>query len=109
MFVKKVELVNGGKDPQRMSRGGLEASLDMQYALALAHPVPVVFQSTGGRGAKLDGNGKPTPEERAELISPAVDAMPRCFLVYKRSSVAILHFLPRYKHVESRASVPNEL
>lgn len=61
-----VELINGGENPQVMSRAGLEASLDVQYALALAHPVPVAYQSTGGRGIKLDSEGKPMPEERAD-------------------------------------------
>lgn len=61
-----VELVNGGENPQTMSRAGLEASLDVQYALALAHPVPVTFQSTGGRGAKLDSEGNALPEGRGD-------------------------------------------
>ncbi|SPO01529.1 related to tripeptidyl-peptidase I [Cephalotrichum gorgonifer] len=61
-----VELVNNGTNPQVMSKAGLEASLDVQYAVSLSHPVPVTFQSTGGRGAKLDGDGVPLPESVAD-------------------------------------------
>ena len=61
-----VTLVNNGTDPQVMSGVGLEASLDVQYALALAHPVPVTYHSTGGRGVKLDGEGNPLPESRTD-------------------------------------------
>src|SRR5699024_3136139 len=61
-----VTLINNGTDPQVMSKAGLEASLDVQYALALAHPVPVTYHSTGGRGVKLDGQGNPLPEPRTD-------------------------------------------
>lgn len=61
-----VELINGGEDPQIMSKAGMEASLDVQYALSLSHPVSVIYSSTGGRGIKLDGNGDPMPESRAD-------------------------------------------
>lgn len=61
-----VALINNGTDPQVMSRAGLEASLDVQYALALAHPVPATYHSTGGRGVKLDADGNPLPEARTD-------------------------------------------
>lgn len=61
-----VTLINNGTDPQVMSRAGLEAALDVQYALALSHPVPVTYHSTGGRGVKLDGNGNALPESRTD-------------------------------------------
>lgn len=61
-----VALINNGTDPQAMSRAGLEASLDVQYALALAHTVPVTYHSTGGRGVKLDSSGDSLPESRTD-------------------------------------------
>ncbi|PKS05997.1 hypothetical protein jhhlp_007830 [Lomentospora prolificans] len=61
-----VELINGGTDPQIMSKAGMEAALDVQYALSLSHPVNVMYSITGGRGVKLDANGDPMPENRAD-------------------------------------------
>ncbi|KAL2193918.1 tripeptidyl-peptidase-like protein [Corynascus similis CBS 632.67] len=50
-----VELVNNGTNPQDSPRhAGLEASLDVQYAMALGHPTDVIYYSTGGRGTMLD-------------------------------------------------------
>jgi len=62
-----VELVANGTNPQ-YPRGaaGHEASLDVQYAVALAHPAQVVYYVTGGRGAKLDGTGKPLPADESD-------------------------------------------
>lgn len=40
---------------------GLEANLDVQYALSLGHPTHVIYYVTGGRGIKLDSSGRPLP------------------------------------------------
>jgi len=57
-----VDLVNGGANPQEpLWRAGMEASLDVQWALALAHPAGLAYLSTGGRGVKLDANGNELP------------------------------------------------
>ncbi|EGO58688.1 hypothetical protein NEUTE1DRAFT_108290 [Neurospora tetrasperma FGSC 2508] len=40
---------------------GLEANLDVQYALSLGHPTQVIYYATGGRGTKLDSSGRPLP------------------------------------------------
>jgi tripeptidyl-peptidase I len=61
-----VELVNNGFNPQIVSRAGLEASLDVQYAMALGYPTNVVYYSTGGRGIKLDENGQELPVARTD-------------------------------------------
>ncbi|KAF6844253.1 tripeptidyl peptidase sed3 [Colletotrichum musicola] len=61
-----VELVNGGRNPQEISSAGTEASLDIQYALALAYPTNVVYYSTGGRGTKLDGDGLPYHDSESD-------------------------------------------
>ncbi|KAH9054074.1 subtilisin-like protein [Lactarius deliciosus] len=51
-----VELVNGGGyDPDTP---GIEASIDVQYASAMAYPTPIIFYSTGGRGEWSD-SGEP--------------------------------------------------
>ncbi|KAH9022342.1 Pro-kumamolisin, activation domain-containing protein [Lactarius pseudohatsudake] len=43
-----IELVNGGGyDPDTP---GVEASIDVQYASAMAYPTPIIFYSTGGIG-----------------------------------------------------------
>ncbi|KAK7955905.1 tripeptidyl-peptidase sed3 [Apiospora aurea] len=56
-----VALVNGGQNPQLPSSGaGTEASLDIEYAVALAWPARVTYLSTGGRGTKLDDTGAPS-------------------------------------------------
>ena len=58
-----VELVNGGENPQNLSRSGMEAALDMDYAMALGFPSNITYYSTGGRGVGLNDNGEPLPEE----------------------------------------------
>ncbi|KAH8995551.1 subtilisin-like protein [Lactarius hatsudake] len=53
-----VELVNGGEyDPENP---GTEASVDVQYASAMAYPTPIIFYSTGGIAEASDG-GEPLP------------------------------------------------
>ncbi|EPE10935.1 tripeptidyl peptidase precursor [Ophiostoma piceae UAMH 11346] len=53
-----VELVNGGANIQTPRyRAGIEASLDVQYVMALAYPTQIIYYSTGGRGDKIDRNG----------------------------------------------------
>jgi tripeptidyl-peptidase-1 len=56
-----IEPLNNGTNPQSPpSVAGLEASLDVQYALALGYPAQVTYYSTGGRGIKLDpATGRP--------------------------------------------------
>jgi tripeptidyl-peptidase-1 len=50
-----VTLLNNGTNPQDSPRhAGLEASLDVEYAMALGYPTNVVYYSTAGRGTKLD-------------------------------------------------------
>ncbi|KAL2188070.1 subtilisin-like protein [Thermothelomyces heterothallicus CBS 203.75] len=63
-----VELVNDGTNPQDSPRNaGLEASLDVEYAMALGYPANVVFYSTGGRGAMLDaGTGLALPASQSD-------------------------------------------
>lgn len=63
-----VELFNGGTNPQDSPRNaGIEASLDVQYAMALGYPTNVVYYVTGGRGTKLDAaTGKPLPAEQSD-------------------------------------------
>ena len=53
-----VELINGGANIQAPRYlAGIEASLDVQYAIALAYPTQIIYYSTGGRGDKIDSNG----------------------------------------------------
>ncbi|KAK1765827.1 tripeptidyl-peptidase-like protein [Phialemonium atrogriseum] len=57
-----VELLNDGANPQApIWMAGLEASLDVQYAMAIGYPTAVTYYSTGGRGVKLDGSGAEIP------------------------------------------------
>lgn len=55
----KVELVNGGKDPQDRGSAGGEAQLDLEYAMGLGYPSEVTYYATGGRGEKIGDDGKP--------------------------------------------------
>lgn len=62
-----VELLNNGTNPQDpLSSAGIEASLDIQYAMALGYPTSVIYYGTGGRGSKIDANGNPYPLERSD-------------------------------------------
>ncbi|KAI1800795.1 DHS-like NAD/FAD-binding domain-containing protein [Daldinia bambusicola] len=64
-----VVTLNNGTNPQPNepeSRAGLEASLDVEYAMALAYPANVIYYSTGGRGEKIDREGKVIPSNRSD-------------------------------------------
>lgn len=63
-----VELINGGTNPQDSpGNAGIEASLDVQYAMALGYPAHVVYYVTGGRGTKLDAaTGAPLAEGQSD-------------------------------------------
>ncbi|KAH6621631.1 peptidase S8/S53 domain-containing protein [Chaetomium sp. MPI-SDFR-AT-0129] len=56
-----VELVNGGLDTQDSESDSFEANLDAQYILGLAHPIPVVEYSVGGRGPLVATQTQPNP------------------------------------------------
>ncbi|RFU82046.1 tripeptidyl peptidase precursor [Trichoderma arundinaceum] len=59
----KVELVNGGVNSQELSKSGHEAALDVDYAVSVGFPTKVTYYATGGRGVKLDDEGKPIEGE----------------------------------------------
>ncbi|KAL2257894.1 hypothetical protein VTK26DRAFT_9001 [Humicola hyalothermophila] len=63
-----VELINGGTNPQDSPRNaGIEASLDVQYAVALGYPTNITYYITGGRGVKLEAmTGQPLPVEYSD-------------------------------------------
>lgn len=63
-----VELFRGGENPQPDDYiySGLEAALDVQYALTVGYPAEVVYYVTGGRGDKLDANGTTMPHELSD-------------------------------------------
>ncbi|KAK0641907.1 peptidase S8/S53 domain-containing protein, partial [Cercophora newfieldiana] len=62
-----VELFRGGTNPQpEFASSGIEAALDVEYALALGYPSQVVYYVTGGRGIKLDKAGVPLPETESD-------------------------------------------
>lgn len=64
-----VVTLNNGTNPQPNapeSRAGLEASLDVEYAMALAYPANVTYYSTGGRGEKIDREGELMPSNRSD-------------------------------------------
>ncbi|KAK4097063.1 subtilisin-like protein [Parathielavia hyrcaniae] len=56
-----VELVNGGLNDQESEDDSTEANLDLQYLLALSHPIPVVEYSVGGRGPLVPTAKQPRP------------------------------------------------
>ncbi|KAK3290528.1 tripeptidyl-peptidase-like protein [Chaetomium fimeti] len=50
-----VELLHNATNPQDSpSNAGMEASLDVQYAMSLGHPTNIIYYLTAGRGVKLD-------------------------------------------------------
>lgn len=59
-----VQLFNDGINPQDSFGGsGMEAALDVQYAITLSYPANIIYYVTGGRSVKLDDEGVPHPEE----------------------------------------------
>ncbi|OTB03826.1 hypothetical protein M426DRAFT_59567, partial [Hypoxylon sp. CI-4A] len=64
-----VATLNNGTNPQPDepdSRAGLEASLDVEYAMSLAYPANVIYYSAGGRGEKIDRDGNLLPSNRSD-------------------------------------------
>ncbi|KAH6631301.1 Pro-kumamolisin, activation domain-containing protein, partial [Chaetomium tenue] len=62
------ELFHNATNPQHPpSLAGLEASLDIQYALSLGHPTNIIYYLTAGRGTKLDAvTGQPLPTHHSD-------------------------------------------
>ncbi|CAP70112.1 uncharacterized protein PODANS_3_2160 [Podospora anserina S mat+] len=73
-----VELINGGINPQNdPANAGIEASLDVEYAMALGYPTNVIYYVTGGRGTKLDRDGNPLlPRRNRQRALPRI-SVPR--------------------------------
>ncbi|KAI0832292.1 subtilisin-like protein [Hypoxylon sp. FL0890] len=68
-YTFSVAMLNNGTNPQPNtpdSRAGLEASLDVEYAMALGYPTNVIYYSTGGRGEKVDNKGDLLPSNRSD-------------------------------------------
>ncbi|KAI2464274.1 DHS-like NAD/FAD-binding domain-containing protein [Annulohypoxylon bovei var. microspora] len=64
-----VATLNNGTNPQPNTpdaRAGLEASLDVEYAMALGYPTNIIYYSAGGRGEKVDPNGDLLPSNRSD-------------------------------------------
>ncbi|KAG6018713.1 hypothetical protein E4U41_003646 [Claviceps citrina] len=57
------ESISGGENRQGVHTAGVEANLDIQYGMAVGFPTNVIYYSTGGRGTKLDDDGKPVTGE----------------------------------------------
>lgn len=62
----KVELVNGGTDPQNRLTAGGEAQLDLEYVMGLGFPSQVTYYATGGRGEKIGDDGKPVTGKKLD-------------------------------------------
>lgn len=58
-----VELLHGAINPQDSPlNAGIEASLDVEYAMALGYPTNITYYITGGRGTMLNATtGEPLP------------------------------------------------
>ncbi|KAI1101675.1 DHS-like NAD/FAD-binding domain-containing protein [Jackrogersella minutella] len=64
-----VAMLNNGTNPQPEmpgSRAGLEASLDVEYAMSLGYPANIIYYSAGGRGEKVDHDGDLLPSNRSD-------------------------------------------
>ncbi|KAK0715997.1 tripeptidyl-peptidase-like protein [Lasiosphaeris hirsuta] len=62
-----VDLIHGGINPQNSPYlAGMEASLDVEYAMTLGYPAEVVYYVTGGRAQKLGANRTALPEEESD-------------------------------------------
>lgn len=58
-----VQSINGGLNEQNSTADSIEASLDIQYGIALSYETPTVYYTTGGRGPLVP-----------DLSEPKVDA-----------------------------------
>ncbi|KAJ2903059.1 tripeptidyl peptidase sed3 [Zalerion maritima] len=83
-----VDLINNGTNDQTLYKAGIEASLDVEYAMALAYPVQIEYYSTGGRGVKLGPEGEeirsdnePYLEVLQYMLSLADDDLPHVISV----------------------------
>lgn len=56
-----ISLLNSGANTDSLDTAGSEASLDVEYAMALGYPANITYYSTGGRGVKLDPAGNEIP------------------------------------------------
>jgi tripeptidyl-peptidase-1 len=66
-----VELLHNATNPQDSPRNaGIEASLDVEYAMALGYPTNITYYITGGRGTMLDPKtGEPLPASPSSCSS----------------------------------------
>lgn len=80
-----VESINGGLNEQSSPTDSTEASLDIQYGIALAYKVPTIFYSTGGRGPLVpdlsqpdanDSSNEPYLEQLHYLLDLPDDELP---------------------------------
>lgn len=55
--------INGGINLENSPTSSTEASLDIQYAAALAYNTSVTFYSTGGREPSISGTGQPASDD----------------------------------------------
>jgi tripeptidyl-peptidase I len=53
--------LNGGTNPDDPDQEGMEAALDIDYALSIGYPTDVIYYNTGGLGPMLDSNGTLLP------------------------------------------------
>lgn len=66
-YTFSVHLLEGAINPQdSIYNAGMEASLDVEYAISLGYPAQVTYYITGGRGTKLDQNGTALSEEESD-------------------------------------------
>lgn len=80
-----VQEINGGLNDQSSSIDSIEASLDIQYGIALSYHVPTIFFSTGGRGPLVpdlsqpnanDSNNEPYLEQLQYLLGLSDEDLP---------------------------------
>lgn len=60
-----VESINGATNSQKRSEAGMEAALDVQYAMGIGYPIKITYYLVGGIGIQLDDNGVAVPEEQS--------------------------------------------
>lgn len=65
----------GGQNNQSSAQAGVEANLDVQFALGISFPIPGMFYSTGGRPPFIPDEHTPTNTNEPYL---AVCVQPHC-------------------------------
>lgn len=83
--------VSGGQNPQNITDAGVEANLDVQFALGLSFPTPGTFWSTAGMPPFIPDIGTPTDSNEPYTTVRIKALQVSCSSIKLKLLVARLH------------------